>query len=124
MTTIGRASILSGELATTEDLQIEGEVHGFVHVREATLTIAPDGIVKADVRGARVIVRGHVEGSIVATERIELAPGCSVTGSLSANRVVIADGARFNGRIDMDQRTIAARLAQYKATHAEPTASR
>jgi cytoskeletal protein CcmA (bactofilin family) len=74
--------------------------------------------VKADIRGTRVLVRGRVEGSIVATQRIELAPGCDVTGSLSANQVVLIDGARFNGRIDMDQRTIAARLAQYKAQNA------
>jgi len=84
MTTIGPASILSGELATTEDLQIEGEVHGFVHVREATLTIAPDAVVKADVRGARVIVRGRVDGSIVATERID--HGCYLLRRRSNHR--------------------------------------
>jgi hypothetical protein len=32
--------------------------------------------------------------------------------------VVVADGAQFNGRIDMDQRTIAARVAHFKASQA------
>jgi cytoskeletal protein CcmA (bactofilin family) len=38
-----------------------------------------------------------------------------VTGNLSANQIVIEEGATFNGRIDMDRRTIAAKVAQYKA---------
>ena len=67
------------------------------------------------MRAARVVVRGQVEGAIIASERIELASSANVEGSLSANRVVIAEGARFNGRIDMDQRTIAVKVAQYKA---------
>ena len=37
-------------------------------------------------------------------------------GSLSANQVILTDGTQFNGRIDMDQRTIASRIAHFKAT--------
>ena len=115
MTTIGPSVTFSGELTSTEDLQIDGHVTGHVLIRDAALTIGEEGRVRADVRGSRVVVRGHVSGSIVASERIELAPSARVDGSLSANRIVIVDGAQFTGRIDMDQRTIAARLAQYKA---------
>jgi len=115
MTTIGPSVAFSGELTSTEDLTIDGHITGHVLVRDAALTIGENGHVKADVRGTRVIVRGHVSGSIVASERIELAPSARVDGSLSANRIVIVDGAQFTGRIDMDQRTIAAKLAQYKA---------
>ena len=118
MTTIGPSSVFSGELATTEDLVIQGRIEGYVQVRDASVTIEQSASIKADVRAPRVFVHGYVEGSIVASERIELAPTAMVNGSLSANRVVIADGARFNGRIDMDQRTIAAKVAQYKAAQA------
>jgi cytoskeletal protein CcmA (bactofilin family) len=82
------------------------------------LTIGERAQIQADVRGARVVVRGLVSGAISASERIELTATATVDGSLSANRVVVADGAQFNGRIDMDQRTIAARVAHYKASQA------
>jgi cytoskeletal protein CcmA (bactofilin family) len=117
MTTIGPYAAFSGDLTSDEDLSIEGQFDGYVHVRNALLTIAASGRVTADIRGSRVFVRGTVNGSIVASERIELAAGAHVNGSLSANHVVIADGACFNGYIDMGQRTIAARLSQYKAAH-------
>ena len=118
MLTIGASLVLTGELTSDEDLRIDGSVHDPVTARACTLTIGEGARLHGDVRGARILVLGAVSGAISATERIELFPSAVVAGSLSANRVVIAAGATFNGRIDMDQRTIAARVAQYKAQHA------
>ena len=117
VTTIGRTISISGEVVSGEDITIEGRVNGHLMVRDAALTIGEQAQLHADIRGTRVVVRGQLKGSIVASERIELEASASVEGSLSANRVVIADGSRFNGGIDMDQRTIAARIAQFKAAH-------
>ena len=116
MTTIGASIVITGELISTEDITLQCRVNGQVVVRDALLTIGEPAQLRADIRGARVLVRGQLKGSVVASERIELAPTAAVEGSLSANRVVLADGCRFNGRIDMDQRTIAARIAQFKAS--------
>jgi cytoskeletal protein CcmA (bactofilin family) len=116
MTTIGRSIVISGELTSGEEVTVQGRVHGQLQVRGARLTIGEQAHVRADVRGVHVVVQGQLKGSIVASERIELAPSATVDGSLSANRVILADGTRFNGRIDMGQRTIASRLAHYKAS--------
>jgi cytoskeletal protein CcmA (bactofilin family) len=115
MTTIGQSLSISGELSSDDDLLIEGRVAGQVVLRNATVTIARQATVDADIRSARVLVNGAVQGSIAASERIELGPTASVRGNLSANQVVLYEGATFNGRIDMDKRTIAARVAHYKA---------
>jgi cytoskeletal protein CcmA (bactofilin family) len=116
MTSIGPTVVITGELISEEDVTIDGRLDGHLLVRDAALTIGERAEVTADVRSARVVVRGRVTGAISATERIELTNTATVDGSLSANRVVVGDGAHFNGRIDMDQRTIAARVAQYKAS--------
>jgi len=116
VTTIGPTIVISGELTSGEDITVQGRVNGHVMVRESALTIGEQAQLKADVRGARVIVKGRLKGSIVASERIELAPSATVDGSLSANQVILTDGTQFNGRIDMDQRTIASRIAHFKAT--------
>ena len=68
------------------------------------------------MRGTRVTVLGRLKGNVVASERIELGASSEVTGSLSANVIVVVEGARFNGRIDMGQRTIAAKVAEYRST--------
>lgn len=115
MTTIGATIAITGELTSSEELVVEGQVSGLILLRDAPVTIGRTARVKADVRGVRVRVLGAVTGSIAASERIELATTASVRGSLSANQVVLEEGATFNGRIDMDKRTIAAKIAQYKA---------
>ena len=116
MTTIGPSIAISGELSSTEDIVLQGRVHGQVTVRDGLLTIGEQAQLRADVRGARVMVHGQLKGSIVASERIELAPTASVEGTLSADRVILADGTRFNGSIDMGQRTLAVRVAHFKAS--------
>lgn len=116
MTSIGATIVITGELTSSEDITIEGRLNGQLLIRDAALTIGERAQIQADVRGTRVVIRGLVKGAISASERIELTPTATVGGSLSANRVIVADGAQFNGRIDMDQRTIAARIAQYKAS--------
>ena len=116
MTTIGPTIAISGELSSTEDIVVQGRVHGQVTVRDGLLTIGEQAQLRADVRGARVMVHGQLKGSIVASERIELMPTASVEGTLSADRVILTDGTRFNGSIDMGQRTLAARVAHYKAS--------
>jgi cytoskeletal protein CcmA (bactofilin family) len=115
MTTIGDSLVITGELTSEEDLTINGRVAGPVIVRTGTLIVGQQARLKSDIRGARVVVHGAVDGAISASERIELHPSAVVSGSLSANQVVIAEAATFNGRIDMDRRTIAAKVAQYKA---------
>ena len=119
VTTIGPTIVISGELTSGEDITVQGRVNGHVMVRESVLTIGEQAQLKADVRGARVFVKGRLKGSIVASQRIELSPSAAVEGSLSANQVVLTDGTQFNGRIDMDQRTIAARIAHFKASQDE-----
>ena len=115
MTSIGESLVITGELTSDEDLAVGGCIHGPVLVRNGALTVTGTARLDGDVRAARVIVQGAVKGNVAATERIELQPSAIVSGSLSANHIVVADGATFNGRIDMDRRTIAAKVARYKA---------
>jgi cytoskeletal protein CcmA (bactofilin family) len=122
MTHLGATIVITGELTSSEDVTVEGRIDGLLLVRDAAVTIGERAQIQAEVRGARVLVRGLVNGAISASERIELTTTATVDGSLSANRVVLADGAQFNGRIDMDQRTIAARVAQFKSAQTSAAA--
>ena len=108
---------VTGTIHSEEDLVIEGRVKGDVYVT-GTLTISEQAQVEADIRGSHVHVRGTVRGTISASERIEMAVSSSITGNASANHIIIADGARFNGRIDMNRRTIAGLVARHTAKRA------
>ena len=122
MTHIGPALSIVGDIECDTDLLVEGRVRGRIRLRDLTLIVAADGQIDGDIRSARVVVHGIVRGSIWAAERIEVTASGGVHGALSANRIVIAEGAIVNGRVDMDRRTIAAAVAKYKADHAGVTA--
>jgi len=116
MTTLGPTFNLVGEITSDEDLVIEGRLSGNVLIRNASLTIGEKAHLEAEVRCHRARISGVVTGAVTASERIELTASATVNGALSANQVVLADGATFNGGIDMDRRTIAAKMAQFRAT--------
>ncbi len=115
MTHIGKVVVFKGELSSHEDLHFDGTLKGHLYLDGATLTLGETATVEADIRAEQVIVRGTVRGSIAARDRIELTATAKVSGSLTAERVVIADGASFNGGVDMGRRTLARKVAQYRA---------
>lgn len=107
---------ITGTVHSEESLVIEGGVDGDIQVRNAILTIAQGAHVDGDIHGHRVHVWGTVRGNIAASERVDMAASARVTGNVSANHVVVADGAWFHGHIDMNRRTIAGVVARHKAT--------
>ena len=101
ITTIGRGVVIEGEVKGGEDLVIDGKVDGTIELRQHTLTVGPTGRVKAELSAKSVVVLGKVNGRIQASERVSIGETGSVEGALSAPRLVMADGAQLQGRVDM-----------------------
>ena len=101
---IGPTLVFKGELAADEDLVIEGQVEGTIAHHKKNLTVGKQGRVKADIDASSVIVEGQLVGDIHGDEMVSLAGGADVTGNIFCRRIVIEDGARFNGKIDMKER--------------------
>jgi cytoskeletal protein CcmA (bactofilin family) len=99
--TIGRSIRIRGEVSGDEDLLIQGRVEGTVDLKAHAVTVGPEGHVKADVTARVLTVEGRVEGNLKAEEQLILRSSARVEGDLSAPRVVLEDGARFRGGIDM-----------------------
>jgi cytoskeletal protein CcmA (bactofilin family) len=47
-----------------------------------------------------VIIRGRVKGQIIASEKIHIHETASIEGDVSSPTIVIADGARLEGRLE------------------------
>ncbi len=102
---IGPTLVFKGELEADEDLVIEGQVEGTIAHHKKRLTVGKLGRVKADIDASSVIVEGQLIGDIHGEEVVKLASGADVTGNIFCRRIVIEDGARFNGKIDTEERT-------------------
>jgi cytoskeletal protein CcmA (bactofilin family) len=108
--TIGKSVVVKGELSGSEDLIVDGEVEGSVTLRGQSLTVGPNGRVRAHIEARNVIVHGRVDGDIHATERVELRKSASLTGDIATARISIEDGAFFKGGIDIQKAEAAPRI--------------
>jgi cytoskeletal protein CcmA (bactofilin family) len=101
--TIGKSVVVKGELSGSEDLVVDGEVEGSIALRGQSLTIGPNGRVRANVEARNVILHGRVDGDIHASERVELRKSASLSGDITTARISIEDGAFFKGTIDIQK---------------------
>lgn len=98
---IGPTLVFKGELSADEDLVIEGHIEGTIAHHEKHLTIGKQGRVKADIHASSVIILGQLVGDIHSKDIVSLAKGANVIGNIYCGRIVMEDGARFEGNIDM-----------------------
>ncbi len=85
-----------GELRFRDTYRIDGHVRGRI-LSENTLVVGETGRVEADIDCGVVSIRGSVQGHVIGRQRIELLAGARVTGTLVSPKLVIEDGAFFQG---------------------------
>src|SRR5690242_18453433 len=91
---------IKGEVTGSEDLFVDGQVDGKLSLTNGSLTIGPNGHVKADVTAREVIVRGIVEGKVSGRDKVQLSSTGQVTGEVQTDRLAIEDGALLRGRVE------------------------
>jgi cytoskeletal protein CcmA (bactofilin family) len=101
--TIGKSVVVKGELSGSEDLVVDGEVEGSIALRGQSLTVGPNGRVRANIEARNVILHGRVDGDIHASDRVELRKSASLLGDITTARISIEDGAFFKGTIDIQK---------------------
>ena len=98
---IGKSIVIRGELFAEEDVTVSGRIEGTVTMERHKLSVSAGAHVAADVHAREVVVSGHVAGSIVAVERLELQPTADVQGDVSTPKLRIAEGAGLTGNVEM-----------------------
>lgn len=97
---IGEGVRIVGRIEGNETVRIDGQIEGDLDL-QSDLVIGPHGRVKAKVHARSIAVEGSVEGDLSADGRIDLVRTARVTGTIKARSISVAEGARFDGTIDM-----------------------
>jgi len=99
---IGAKIRFKGELVGEEDLLVQGHVEGTIDLKGHNLTVGEKGVLQANVTAKTITIEGRVEGDLFGEERIAIRSSSHVQGNVKAERVILEDGAKFRGSIDMD----------------------
>ncbi|CAN5135918.1 hypothetical protein BH10PSE12_BH10PSE12_38190 [soil metagenome] len=92
---IGGDVVVSGNIAATVDLHIDGKVEGDISC--AALVQGPESRIKGHVTAKTARLAGLVDGSIDAEELI-IESSARITGDVTYDRITIAAGGQVDGR--------------------------
>ena len=99
---LGSDLVITGEINTDGDVQIEGRLDG--NIKAGTITIGETGSVNGKIMAGTVHVRGKVTGKIDATT-VELAETANVLADIVQDHLSIANGALFDGKCSRKSKT-------------------
>ena len=98
---IGRSVSIKGELSGSEDIYVDGQVEGSIQLAGNSVTIGPNGRVRASITAKSVTVGGTLDGNIQAAERTEMRKTAVVNGDVQTKRIAIEEGAFFKGKLEI-----------------------
>jgi len=113
---LGPTLHFKGDLSAEEDFILQGRIQGSIHHTQS-LIIGTGGSVFGAIQARVVVVDGTVEGDLYGTESVIVHETGRVMGNIFAPRVGLAEGAVFNGRIDMTGTSSAGHGAQPTSAH-------
>ncbi len=94
----------SGEISFVNSIRIDGKFKGKI-LKGSSLIVGENGIVDADVDVENISVNGILKGKLRASEKFEIYSKGKVSGEIVTPKLVIEEGAFFEGSCLMESRT-------------------
>ncbi len=105
LTWLGKDSYFEGKLTLKHSLRIDGKIKGRLETTES-LTVGREGEIQGDeVKVKNAVIGGTIIGNIVATGKITLEANSVFRGEMKTKKLVIHDGAIFEGHCSMSDST-------------------
>ncbi|NOG31515.1 polymer-forming cytoskeletal protein [Halomonas sp. TBZ9] len=120
---IGRYTDVQGDIFSDENLTIDGNVEGTVTCKAKTVTLGQEGSLDGNIYAHTLHVSGRVEGNLVALEKVTIHDGANVSGTIITPNLIIEDGSKFRGNIDMDPANEIFERIFDTGTHKAPSSS-
>lgn len=100
---IASGTTVEGKIRTQGSVRVDGKVIGEVTAGEA-LAVGQTGEIEGNVAAKNVTVSGKIRGSINVAEKAVLEGKAVIKGDLRAARLVIDEGAVFDGKVIMSDK--------------------
>ena len=97
---------IKGNLKFTGELSLEGKLEGEV-TADGALHLGETGTVNGNINANTVVIRGKVNGNVVAKDKVELKSKAEVFGDIRAAKLSIEEGVTFVGRTEVNPNKVA-----------------
>jgi cytoskeletal protein CcmA (bactofilin family) len=114
---------VTGNIYASEDMTISGRIHGDVVADACAVSVMEGAHVAGSITASDVTIAGRAEGTVLATEIVEVQASAHVKGRLLTPRIILADGAQFNGTVEPERVDAAKRVQEYRRREASKAAA-
>lgn len=102
---IDKDTEITGDIRFKDSFRIDGKFKGKI-LSGNSLIIGETGDIEADIEVGSISINGRVKGSINASELIEIFSLGRITGKLVTPKLIIEEGAFFQGACQMEMKAL------------------
>lgn len=100
MNQLGQGTTIVGNLQSESDIRIDGKVQGNLSTK-GRLVLGVNGIIDGDVICNNGFIEGKINGKVESADLLVLAKTAFISGDIMIKKLVVEEGAKFNGRCTM-----------------------
>jgi len=97
---------IKGNLKFSGELTFEGKLEGEIHT-DGTLHLGDAAVVNGNLNVGSVVVRGKINGNVIAKDRIEIKGKTELFGDIRGAKLVIEEGVTFVGKTEINPNKVA-----------------
>jgi cytoskeletal protein CcmA (bactofilin family) len=96
---------VKGTLKFTGELTFDGKLDGDIH-SEGVLQLGDNANVKGNIDAGSVILRGKINGNVLAKEKIDIKAKTELFGDIRSAKLVIEEGVTFVGKTEINPKKV------------------
>ena len=99
---VGIGTVLEGKIRTPGSIRIDGKVIGEISAAQS-IAVGPSGDLEGNMTAKNITIGGKIKGTVQAQEKLVLESKASLRGDIRAAKLVIDEGAVFDGKCVMSE---------------------
>ena len=92
---------IKGNIKFAGELTFDGKLDGEVQT-DGTLNLGDGAVVNGNISAQSVVVRGKINGNIIAKEKIEIKAKAELFGDIRAAKLAVEEGVTFVGKTEVN----------------------
>ncbi|MCP4440030.1 MAG: polymer-forming cytoskeletal protein [Aureispira sp.] len=100
-----KATVIVGDIISESDVRLDCALEGNLECK-AKVVIGVNGTVKGNVVCQNARIEGTVDGNVKVWELLDMRSTSIINGDIVANKLVVEDGAVFNGACQMGKQAL------------------
>lgn len=95
---------IEGNIKSASSFRVDGKLKGIIDC-QGSFVLGPNGVVEGDINAQDAIIGGKVIGTLQVKNKLRLEPKSYVSGEIKCSRLIIDEGAVFDGKSKMNNVT-------------------